>query len=229
MKNNVIMSGEALPVNEFEHKGRKFVEMKLSIKRLSGTVDSVPVLCRKDLIPEEIKIDTTLPDNSDRFPVYIEGQLRSRNVHVNNHSKLVIYVFVTKLSIDKTDIPEEDLNKVEVEGTICKLPVYRITPNKIHITDVFLAINNKSRSYYIPCIAFNKIARAANKLNVGDVIEMTSRFQSRSYNKKLEDDVIEVRVAYEMSINSFTITSTSDIKPINFDEIGFDDIDIDID
>ena len=225
MKNKVIMSGQALPVSEFEYKGHKFVEMKLSIKRLSGTIDSIPVLCPKTLIPEILSIDTTLPDNTNRFPVYIEGEIRTRNVHVNNHGKLVIYVYATKLSIDPNDIPEEDLNKVELEGTICKLPVYRITPNKVHITDIFIAVNNTHRSYYIPCIAFNKVAKAINKLNIGDVITINSRFQSRSYNKKLDENVIEVRVAYEMSITSFEKANNID----STDEFDFDDICIDID
>ena len=93
------------------------------------------------------------------------------------------------------------MNEIELNGFLCKQPVYRTTPFGREITDMLLAVNRThNKSDYIPCIVWGRNAKFAQKLNVGDNIIVSGRMQSREYQKKVEDDVI-TKTAYEVSVS----------------------------
>lgn len=65
-----------------------------------------------------------------------------------------------------------------------------------------MAVNRPyGKSDYIPCIAWGRNARFAGGLEVGEHIHIQGRFQSREYAKKISDNEIETRVAYEVSVS----------------------------
>ena len=96
---------------------------------------------------------------------------------------------------------EEDfINEVMIEGYLCKTPVYRITPFGREIADMLIAVNRSfGKSDYIPAIAWGRNARFVSTAEVGQKLYLMGRLQSRLYEKKLENGLVENRVAYELS------------------------------
>lgn len=69
-----------------------------------------------------------------------------------------------------------------------------------------LAVNRAyNKSDYIPAIAWGRNARFAKYLSVGEEIEITGRLQSREYQKKISEDDIVTKVAYEVSISKIDV------------------------
>ena len=104
-------------------------------------------------------------------------------------------------------------NSIYLNGFICKNPVYRITPFGREISDILLAVNRAyNKSDYIPCIAWGVML--AMQFEVGDNIKIWGRIQSRKYQKKLSDGIVEDRIAYEVSISKWKLTSIITTKVI---------------
>ena len=65
-----------------------------------------------------------------------------------------------------------------------------------------LAVNRPyGKSDYIPCICWGRNARFADGFQVGEHIQIWGRIQSREYQKKLDEETFETRVAYEISVS----------------------------
>lgn len=194
MQNNkVYLSGKIASELEFSHEimDEKFYDFTVSVKRLSGQEDVVPVTISERLIGE------------NRFEIGnligLIGQFRSYNKIIENHSKLVLKVFVRELCEYDEQVP----NTIEIEGFVCKPPVYRTTPFKREICDLLIAVNRAyNKSDYIPAIAWGRNARFASTFSVGDKIRLNGRIQSRIYQKQLESGEVEERVAYEVSVSA---------------------------
>ena len=56
-----------------------------------------------------------------------------------------------------------------------------------------------NKSDYLPCIAWGRNARFISNENVGKKLYITGRIQSRQYEKKIDENSTETRVAYEIS------------------------------
>ncbi len=191
--NKVFIMGEVASEPIFSHEmyGESFYEFTVSVKRLSGQNDTVPITASERLFAKG------KPQMGDK--VAIDGQFRSYNKLVDNKSKLMLTVFV------KDFLPyDENLqnpNDAQLTGYVCKPPVYRTTPFNREICDVLLAINrNYKKSDYIPCIAWGRNARFSQELEVGTQITVSGRIQSREYTKKI-GETSETRIAYELSIS----------------------------
>ena len=196
LKNNqAVVAGEIISDFEFSHEvfSEGFYTVKLKVSRLSRSSDVIPLLVSERLI-----------DVSQSYMGrYMEarGQFRSYNKHENNRNHLVLSLFVRELEIlDMLDTRRP--NMIFLDGYICKEPVYRTTPLGREIADVLLAVNRAySKSDYIPCICWGRNARYAGKLPVGSRIQLWGRIQSREYQKRISEDQIVNRVAYEVSVN----------------------------
>lgn len=206
LKNNrVFLSGRVAREPQYSHElfGEGFYEFYIEVKRLSGQTDVLPVT-----VSERIMNGVELSEGS---PVALSGQFRSYNKLENEHSKLMLTVFVRDFI--PYDAEEQNPNVVELNGYICKPPVYRTTPFNREICDVLLAVNRGyNKSDYIPCIAWGRNARFVRDAEVGLNVVIGGRIQSRKYNKKLDDDTIEERVAYELSVGKISVErSTAEI------------------
>lgn len=199
LKNNrVFLSGRVSREPQYSHElfGEGFYEFYIEVKRLSGQTDVLPVT-----VSERIMNGVELSEGS---PVALSGQFRSYNKLENEHSKLMLTVFVRDFI--PYDAEEQNPNVVELNGYICKPPVYRTTPFNREICDVLLAVNRGyNKSDYIPCIAWGRNARFVRDAEVGLNVVIGGRIQSRKYNKKLDDDTIEERVAYELSVGKISV------------------------
>lgn len=199
LKNNrVFLSGRVAREPQYSHElfGEGFYEFYIEVKRLSGQTDVLPVT-----VSERIMNGVELSEGS---PVALSGQFRSYNKLENEHSKLMLTVFVRDFI--PYDAEEQNPNVVELNGYICKPPVYRTTPFNREICDVLLAVNRGyNKSDYIPCIAWGRNARFVRDAEVGLNVVIGGRIQSRKYNKKLDDNTIEERVAYELSVGKISV------------------------
>lgn len=199
--NNITLAGvvEREPIFSHEVLGEGFHVFMLKCSRTSGNKDTLPVMISDRLVDiREIKVGQV---------VTVLGQIRSFNRHVDDvKSKLILSVFARELEIlaqDATELPfKENINTVILDAYICKSPIYRCTPKGREIADILVAVNRPyGKSDYIPCIAWGRNARFAGSLELGTHIEIQGRFQSREYAKKISDNEIETRVAYEVSVS----------------------------
>ncbi len=194
MQNNVVhLSGQIASELEFSHEimDEKFYDFTIAVQRLSGQKDFVPVTVSERIIGENSFEIGNL--------IGLIGQFRSYNKIVENHSKLVLKVFVRELC----DYDEQLPNSIEIEGYVCKPPIYRTTPFKREICDLLVAVNRAyNKSDYIPAIAWGRNARFASTFSVGDKVRLVGRIQSRPYQKQLESGEVEERVAYEVSVSA---------------------------
>lgn len=183
------------PVYSHEVCGEEFYETKLSVPRLSGQEDVIPVTLSDRLLARtEVKPGTKIS---------ISGQFRSYNKLEGEHSRLLLTAFAREI------LPADDEvnpNTIEILGYICKPPVYRTTPFKREICDVLLAVNRAyNKSDYIPCIMWGRNARFIKDMPIGERLWVTGRVQSRIYTKCLSEDRSEERVAYEVSVSKILV------------------------
>ncbi|HBF4557028.1 single-stranded DNA-binding protein [Clostridioides difficile] len=194
-ENNVVnLRGELDNKLEFSHEifGEKFYNMKIKINRLSDSFDILPMTVSERLL-QDIDLDK-------QNLVNVVGQLRSYNKTLNNKNRLVLTVFVREIkSIDEENT---DPNSIFLDGYVCKEPVYRKTPLGREITDLLVAINRPyNKSDYIPSIVWGRNAKFAKNLKVGDRIQLWGRVQSREYEKKIDENNVVKKMAYEVSIS----------------------------
>lgn len=190
-KNEVQISGVIMDIQPgtFFKDGEKFVRFYIGAKRTSGNVDLLPVIVEEKYMCG-LKVGRR---------VYIEGKYISFNKHENGKSRLILEI---KAEYVISSFGENDLNKIVLEGYLCKPPVYRRTPSGKEICDLMIACNEYDlrRTDYIPCLAWLNEAREAANFKVGDFVKIIGRIQSRIYHKKLSGDEVDLRTAYEVSI-----------------------------
>lgn len=206
ISNNVVtISGVVKDTPVFSHEmfGEDFYNVNLIVPRLSDVSDELPVT-----ISERLMVGINIEKGTQ---LLIEGQLRSYNKFIDGSNKLILTVFARNVSL-----PNEELknpNQIFLDGYICKKPVYRTTPFGREITDMLIAVNRPyNKSDYIPCIAWGRNARYSEKLQVGDRIRIWGRIQSREYQKKISENEVITRVAYEVSISKMEVVNKDNIE-----------------
>ena len=194
--NQVSMMGEIVSEFQFSHEvfGEGFYMVELAVYRLSNYSDYIPLMISERLIDTEQDYTGQL--------IRVSGQFRSYNRHEEKKNRLVLSVFVRELEfLDEID-ENEKTNQIFLDGYICKEPIYRKTPLGREIADVLLAVNRSyGKSDYIPCICWGRNARFASGFTVGSHIQIVGRVQSREYVKRIDEENVEHRVAYEVSVS----------------------------
>lgn len=187
--NSVTLCGSlgALPAFSHENHGRRFYRFPLEVPRLSGTVDTLPVVASETLL-ESL-------DLSGGAMIAVRGQVRSHNLRENGVRRLLIFVYASDLAV----CDGEPVNTVALCGTVCKPPVYRRTPLGREICDVMLAVPRSfHRADYLPCILWGRTAQELSGCQVRNRIRIDGRLQSRAYTKLTEAGT-EERTAFEIS------------------------------
>ena len=206
--NYLTLVGKVTGEKQFSHEiyGERFYTFKLSIARLSGNADIIPITVSERIINDEML--------SEGKKLLLKGQFRSYNSYENEKNKLILTVFAKDVTELKEEVEEDSefakkdsvTNEVVLVGFICKKPIYRQTPFGREIADILLAVNRAyNKSDYIPSIAWGRNARFSQNLEVGTKVRIVGRVQSREYEKKFEDGRVENRIAYEVSIGSLEI------------------------
>ena len=199
--NNITLIGVVEKEAEYSHEvfDEGYYIFMIKCLRTSGNEDALPVMISDRLTDiREIKVGQA---------VAVLGQIRSFNKHTDNmKSKLILTVFAREFEVltqDSEELPFEDnTNMVTLDAYICKPPIYRCTPKGREIADILVAVNRPyGKSDYIPCIAWGRNARFVGGLETGEHIRIQGRFQSREYAKKISDNEVETRTAYEVSVS----------------------------
>lgn len=199
MTNQAIVAGEVITEFQFSHEifGEGFYTLKIQVRRLSDATDEIPLLVSERLV------DVT--KNYIGRKLEAKGQFRSYNKHESEKNHLILSLFVRELEwIDSYE--NRKPNYIMLDGYICKEPVYRMTPLGREICDILLAVNRAyGKSDYIPCICWGRNARFSGNLEIGSHIQVLGRIQSRKYQKKVGENQIIYRTAYEISVNKLEI------------------------
>ena len=216
LENNYLtLVGEVTGEKRYSHEiyGEKFYVFDLSIARLSGNADIIPITVSERLVNDQmLEIGKKL---------LVKGQFRSYNSYENERNRLILTVFAKDIvELEENEVEEENeltkkdqiTNEVVLIGYICKKPIYRQTPFGREIADILLAVNRAyNKSDYIPSIAWGRNARFCQNIEVGTQVKIVGRVQSRTYEKKFEDGTSETRVAYEVSIGSLEVINQDDV------------------
>ena len=169
VNNKVYLQGEVADKPTFSHsvKDEEFFTFNLSVKRLSGQFDVLPIIVPKKML-EDVRVGENLA---------LRGQFRSFNKVEGDRRKLVLSVFVKEIcEFDENANP----NVIELNGFVCKPAIYRTTPFSREICDVLLAVNrNFNKSDYIPCIAWGNNAHIVSGMSVPSKLKIIGRIQSR--------------------------------------------------
>ena len=205
LNNKIYLEGKVVSGMEFSHEmyGEGFYTFLLEVTRLSDSVDLLNITVSERLISNM--------DLSIGKEIVVLGQLRSYNKFVDGANKLILTVFARNIEpcIEKSKNP----NEIFLDGYICKEPVYRKTPFGREIADVLLAVNRAyNKSDYIPTIAWGRNSRFCQTLEVGDNIRVWGRLQSREYQKKINENEVVKKVAYEVSISKMEKVSDEEAK-----------------
>ena len=187
--NEIILRGTLQNLPQFSHEnhGKRFFRFMLEVPRLSGVVDTLPIVADEQILAQ---ID---PSGGEMLTV--KGQIRSHNQREDGVRHLLIFVFA--LSIVAED--GAPMNNVSLEGPLCREPTYRLTPLGREICDVMMAVPRAfHRADYLPCILWGRIAQEVSQCHTRDVIAIDGRLQSRIYTKMTDDGPVQ-KTAYEIS------------------------------
>ena len=194
--NQVTVMGEIVSGFSYSHEiyGEGFYMVDIRCKRLSESFDIIPVMVSERLM------DVTADYVGEL--ICINGQFRSYNRHEERKNRLVLSVFAREVSFIEEMEESSKTNQIFLDAYICKEPIYRKTPLGREIDDLLLEVNRPyGKSDYIPCICWGRNARYASGFGVGERCAVWGRIQSREYMKKLDEENVERRVAFEVSVS----------------------------
>lgn len=177
------------PRYSHDKDGERYFKFRIGSERKSGVWDFA--LC---VAPERI-----VESMENNFFFVFSGSICTRWVAWKDNTQHIETLF----EIDSV-MPIHDriisANSVFVEGVVFKTPVLRKTPTGKTICDIIITSQNENHTNYIHCLAWGFDAVSASKLEVGESVFATGRFQSRDYVKVLENGNRETRTAYEVCI-----------------------------
>ena len=200
--NQLTVRGKIINELEFAYEvaGEQFFRTTISVPRTSGSVDELQVIVSERLLDVN---DTGLVGQI----VNIYGEFRSFNKNADDgRRKLILTVFVKEIKFEDEYDYSNKANCIRLVGTVCNKPFCRETPLGRTIADLTLAVNRGfGKSDYIPCVFWGRNAKYASEFEVGTVISLSGRVQSRNYNKKISEYDYEERTAYEVSVKTVEV------------------------
>lgn len=213
MTNDVINNNEVELIGtveselSFSHEvyGEGFYKFTLDVPRLSDISDKISIT-----VSERLLTDINLVIGQT---IFVSGQFRSYNNYSESGNKLILTVFARDIITDTDQQEGKNPNHIFLNGFLCKKPVYRTTPFGREITDILIAVNRAyNKSDYIPAIAWGRNARFASTLDVGENVKIWGRIQSRDYQKKIDEENVITKTAYEISISKMDISTKPNIQ-----------------
>lgn len=202
--------GEIVSEFSYSHEifGEGFYMVDVKVQRLSESHDIIPVMVSERLLD--------VSENYVGMLICVNGQFRSYNRHEERKNRLVLSVFAREIEFLEEVEESSKTNQIYLDGYICKEPIYRKTPLGREIADLLLAVNRPyGKSDYIPCICWGRNARYANGFKVGERCAVWGRIQSREYMKKLDEEHVEKRVAFEVSVSKLELLGEEELLEEN--------------
>ena len=189
--NKVRIAGKLQNGLHFSHEtaGNKIYTGTIASERLSGTVDLLQVMIPHRLYEQAQAVGGRR--------VMWAGQCRHCVRIIDGEKRHVLVLFV--LEIDESD--DDNLNAVEIHGTILNQLKFRETPFGRRCCDLMLEVTRAyGKTDRIPCIVWGFDAKwASEHYRAGDKVCVKGRLQSREYQKLLPDGGCAVKTTYEVS------------------------------
>ena len=117
MENNkVSIIGKIISGFTFSHKvfGEGFYMVDVSVKRLSGQADIIPIMVSERLID--------VHENYIGCAIEALGQFRSYNCHEGVRNRLLLSIFVREVHFMDEFTDYTKTNQIFLDGYICKVP-----------------------------------------------------------------------------------------------------------
>ena len=208
-------SHEIIRTDKADNETVTFRRFTLEVQRLSGVSDFVEVIVSEKVWLGFTKNHENIHgETHEKVFVEISGRLQSRN-RINpkiGENRLDLFVYANHIRCLATDTKgngadntaafkhgkRENTNTISLEGFVCRKPVVRQTHSGRMIADLFIAVNYRGNSTYIPVILWSGNAMNAKSFKVGDKLRLTGRFQSREFVKAV-NGVLVAQTAYEIS------------------------------
>ena len=205
-ENNIALAvGEITEDFTFSHEtsGEKKYKSKIKTMRYSGKEDVIPIIFSEEMVKDR--------EHWKGERVSITGQYRSHNYFEGGKKHLGLEFFARNYCFAEPSL--EDKNSIFLDGFIAKQPLLRQTPMGYRICDVLVAVNrNYGKSDYIPCIFWENEAEKVSELIVGTRLKLNGRIQSRNYIKKISEEHLEQRIAYEVSVSKMEVVDSEERK-----------------
>ena len=159
-------------------------------------------------------IEYTIPVKFKKFcnkykendEIELVGNIRSYSRIEDGKNRVNIYVFTYQDELkDEDHLPDDQNNVFEISGRICKKSDLKVNSSgKCSIiftiaNNLFVADDHKLNSY-LPCVAFGKVAKYLNNLEIGAKIRIEGYIRSREYKKRLDNNDYVIRIAHELVI-----------------------------
>lgn len=179
----------------------EFNRANLIVRRTDGKEDVVNLRFKKFSNPY-----------AENQEVSLSGNIRSYSSRLDDgKNKVELYVFTYFDHPELNEFDQEEHNRVDIDGRICKIDPLNTTRNGKHNIHFILANNlivsegAKKLNSYIPCIAWGKEAEELAKLTVNTKLKIVGELHSREYKKNLPDGSFEFRIAHECVVKSFEV------------------------
>lgn len=179
----------------------EFNRANLIVRRTDGKEDVVNLRFKKFSNPY-----------TENQEVSLSGNIRSYSSRLEDgKNKVELYVFTYFDHPELNEFDQEEHNRVDIDGRICKIDPLNTTRNGKHNIHFILANNlivsegSKKLNSYIPCIAWGKEAEELSKLTVNTKLKVVGELHSREYKKNLPDGSFEFRIAHECVVKSFEV------------------------
>ena len=178
----VVTDAGKIAINANDRECQKFM---ISVNRLSGA---------KDILPVEVPLDKLTEPLKAGDEITVNGLIKVDVLYLDNEkSKLEIYVKALRIAKEEC----EDCNEVILFGRVSKTPILRETPLGKVVCDTMLVTTYKTERP-IPIIFWGGLAKIVSELHLRDHMRVFGRLQSREYTKETENGP-ETRVFYEVS------------------------------
>lgn len=180
---------------------KKTFETKIAAERRSGAEDTLILVLSGGSVGTKKALDKIKKGAA----VMVTGEVRTVNVKEIKNNAPTVKIFIEASKVEPIEKIETRINEVKLKGRICKDPRIRQTPKGIHVADIMVAVSGKKGANFIPCICWQNVADAAEKIEKGMYVEIEGRFQSREYKKQIEGSVPYLMTAYEVSITQLGV------------------------
>ena len=140
--NQLILAGEIIEAPQFDHEvfGEAFFRTVLSVPRLSGAYDLLPLTISERLISESFHQGASIA---------VSGQLRSYNKVMGGQGRLLLTAFAQRLRpVDD----EENPNTVFLTGALCKPPYHALWPRNCRPDAGGQPLLRQKRLYSLHCL-----------------------------------------------------------------------------
>ena len=159
LENNYLtLVGKVTGEKRFSHEiyGERFYIFDLSIPRLSGNADIIPITVSERLITDEML--------QEGKKLLVKGQFRSYNSYENEKNRLILTVFAK----DVTELEEDEQEENEISSKLYWDAIEYIIINKYSIC--ILPKNFAHFAIYIEINAKNNVYKALKKFNKLDLL-----------------------------------------------------------